>query len=211
MSLRVIIAETEEEKRLSYRLRFDIMCQELGWIPAQNYAIPEELDEYDITQSMIFLAIDDFSNAIGTSRLILPGEIPFPIEKHFVLHPMEQIENTYGEITYAMEVSRFIIPQNPAIKNHEITKMLCMEMLSTLLKMGATHAFISADYRFFRLLNILGFDFAQIGEPKIYMGSKTIPGITNLKNLALRLEREKPHLYELLTTNKKLYEEMASV
>ena len=211
MSLRVLIAETEEEKRLSYRLRFDTMCEDLGWLPAQNYATPEESDEYDIVQSMIFLVIDDFSNAIGTSRLILPGEIPFPIEKHFILHPMEQIENTYGKIKYAMEVSRFIIPQNPAIKNHEITKMLCMEMLSMLLKMGATHAFISADYRFFRLLNILGFDFAQIGEPKIYMGSKTIPGITNLKNLASRLEREKPQLYEYLMASDKPIEEMALI
>lgn len=208
--MRVIIAKSEEEKMLSYRLRFETMCRDLGWLPVENYATPEELDEYDVKQSIVFLVVDVFGNAIGTSRIILPGSIPLPIERHFDLYPMDQIEKLHGKIEYGAEVSRFIVPQNSTFKKHEITQTLCMAMLNTLLRMGASHAFISADYRFFRLLKILGIYFAQIGEPKIYMGSKTIPGISNLKNLSSKLRKEKPFLYELLlTVNEKSVEEMA--
>ncbi len=189
-------------------MRFEVMCRELGWLPAQNYTAPEERDEYDNGQSIIFLASDDSGNAIGTSRLILQGDIPLPIEKHFDLYPRESIEDVHGKMEYCVEVSRFVIPQNPIFKDHKITKMLCMAMLSKLLKIGASHAFVSADYRFFRLLNILGIRFAQIGKPKIHMGSKTIPGITNLKNLALMLSEERPLLYKLLIENEKVIEEM---
>jgi len=206
--MRVIIAKSEEEKRLSYRLRFDTMCQNLGWLPVENYATPEEWDEYDVKQSIIFLVVDDFGNTIGTSRIILPGDIPLPIERHFDLYPMDQIEKLHGKIEYGVEISRFIVPQNSTFKNHEITQMLCMAMLNTLLRMETSHAFISADYRFFRLLNILGIYFVYIGEPKIYMGSKTIPGITNLRDLASRLEKERPFLYELLMANEEPIKEI---
>jgi hypothetical protein len=73
-----------------------------------------------------------------------------------------------------------------------------MALLGKLLVAGASHAYISADHRFFRLLIMMGFNFATIGEPKVYMGSKTIPAITNLIILKDRLRSEKPGLYALL-------------
>jgi len=45
---------------------------------------------------------------------------------------------------------------------------------------------------------MMGFSFAPIGEPKVYMGSKTIPAIANLITLEARLRSEKPGLHVLL-------------
>lgn len=194
----MIIAKQEHEKRISYQLRFDTMCRELGWLSARDYAVPEERDEYDDTQSIIFLALDAAGNAVGTSRIILPGEIPLPVERHFDLHPRSEIAAVYGEITSAVEISRFIVPPNAQVRRHDITRMLCMSMLRTLLTMGASHAFVSADHRFFRLLRILGIEFEQIGDAKFYMGSKTIPGITNLPLLYETIKRKNPRLYEFV-------------
>lgn len=194
----MIIAEKEHEKRLSYQLRFDTMCRELGWLSTGDYAVPEERDEYDDNQSIIFLALDDSGNAVGTSRIILSGEIPLPVEKHFDIYPLAEIAEVYGEIKFAVEISRFIVPQNAVVRNHEITSLLCMTMLGRLLRMGASHAFVSADYRFFRLLKILGIQFVQIGTPKFYMGSNTVPGIANLDMLYANIKRKKPLLYELV-------------
>ena len=209
--MRVIVAEGEEEKRLSYRLRFNTMCEDLGWLPVKDYAAQEEWDEYDVQQSMPFLATDASGSAIGTSRLILPGGIPFPVEKHFDLYPRELIEAIHGKMEFCVEVSRFVIPQNPFFKKHEITLTLCKAMIKRSIAMGVTHMFVSADHRFFRLLKIIGFHLTEIGEPKFYLGSKTIPGILPLWNLSSILKNEKPQLYEYLMTSDKPVEEMASV
>lgn len=195
--MKVILAGNEKEKQQSYQLRFDIMCQELGWLSTGDYAVPEEKDDYDEGQSMPFLALDESGIAVGTSRIILPGSILLPIERHFELYPRKHITTSHGELHYAVEISRFIVPGAAGSQNHEITLMLCMSILGTLMRMGASHAYVSADHRFFRLLRLLGIRFHQIGEPKFYMGSKTIPGITNLATLAATLRKERPMLYEM--------------
>ncbi len=192
------VADTEQEKRMSYRLRFETMCRDLGWLPAQDYAVPEEKDEYDDGQSITFLAMDDEGSAVGTSRIIFPGEKQLPIEKHFELVARADIEKTHGKISLGAEVSRFIVPHHTRYKKHEITRLLCMALLRTLMGTGASHAYVSADHRFFRLLVMLGFNFTQIGEPVFYMGSKTVPGIVNLSGLANRLRDQQPGLYKLL-------------
>ncbi len=196
-----MVAESEEEKRLSYRLRFETMCRDLGWIPARDYAEPEEKDEYDERQSIIFLAVDDTGQAVGTARIIMPGDIPLPIERHFDLQPRERVEALHGSIVCGGEISRFIVPDGNRYHKHEITYKLGIALIRALIQAGASHAYISADYRFFRLLAMLGASFTPIGEPKVYMGSKTVPAITRLSALAARLKSERPVLHEQLTAH----------
>jgi len=197
MSVRVIIAEEEKEMQQSYQLRFDTMCRDLGWLSSGDYAVPEEKDEYDAGQSIPFLAVDATGTAVGTSRIILAGAVQLPIERHFELYPREDIVNQHGELSCAVEISRFIVSPAAVSRHHEITLVLCMTMLGRLIRMGASHAYVSADHRFFRLLRMLGIRFEQIGAPKFYMGSKTVPGITNLAVLAARLEKERPMLFQM--------------
>ena len=178
--MKVIVAKTEEEKRLSYWLRFETMCRELGWLNAEDYSAGEEKDEYDNGQSMIFLALDDSGKAIGTTRLILRGELPFPVKKYFSLYEEELIEALHGKMENCVEASRFVVPRNSLYRRHEITQLLYTTMIKKCALMGATHMFMSADHRFFRLLKILGLQLHEIGEPKFYMGSKTTPGILSI-------------------------------
>jgi N-acyl-L-homoserine lactone synthetase len=174
------------------------MCSELGWITVDDHAPHEERDEYDSVQAVPFLAFGEDGEALGTARLIMPGPIPFPIERHFDLMHRSEIEAVHGLIGLSAEISRFIVPHHPRFKQHEITMTLCMALLGTLLGQDASHAFISADQRFFRLLKMLGFPFGMIGEPKVYLGSPTVPAIINLATLAERLRSSRPELYELM-------------
>ena len=200
MSLRIEQARTEEQLRTTYRMRFDMMCRELAWIPAADHAVPEERDEYDAGQAVAFLAYDDVDSAVGTARFLVPGPIPLPIERHFEIDARPEIETKHGCISLAAEVSRFIVPHHPVYRGHQITMSLCMALLGTLLEQGASHAYISADHRFYRLLQMIGLPFGSIGEAKEYLGSKTVPAIINLPVLAERLRATKPHLHELLMT-----------
>jgi N-acyl-L-homoserine lactone synthetase len=203
--MKVIIARSEEEKKLSYRLRFDMMCRELGWISTQNYAVPEERDEYDDRQSVPFLAVDDSGDPIGTARLILQGEIPLPIERHFKLYPKEMIEALHGEMECCVEVSRFIVPKNHMFKSHELSLMFYEAIIRECMAMGVTHLLASVDYRVFRLQRLLGCRFEEIGEPKFYMGSKTVPALLSRKTMASILADRKIAPYEQQAADKKTF------
>ena len=209
MSVTVIPALKAEEKRIAYQLRYKMMCQDLKWLPDEGYVNKEEQDEYDKNQSLIFLALDEYGNCIGTSRLILQGDIALPVELNFDLYPREFIEAIHGKITYSVEVSRFIVPQNLSYKKHEITLMLCREMMKTSISMGVSHSFMSIDVRFFRLLKMIGYTLAEIGESKLYMGSKTTPGVLALNNLLPKLKINKPSLYDYLTADGDMVREKA--
>lgn len=156
------------------------MCRDLGWLKAEDYGSCEEKDEYDDSQSLIFLALDDSGKAIGTSRLILQGELPFPIKRYFSLYEDGLIEALHGKIEKCVEGSRFVVPRHPLFRQHEITQFLYTAMIEECVSMGVTHMFASLDHRFFRLLRMLGLPMSEIGEPKFYMGSKTTPSILDI-------------------------------
>lgn len=199
--MKVIMATKAAERSLSYQLRFRVMCKELGWLPVDSYPEGEEKDEYDEEQSMIFVAVDDENNIIGTSRLIFEGNIKLPIEKNFKLYPWNFIETLSGRIVKSAEISRFIVPYHPTIKNHVITLMLCKAMFKMSIANRLSHILISADHRFYRLIKILGFNFIEIGEPGFYMGSKTVPAILPMNNLT-----EKWSLKEFLVNEDDIFE-----
>ena len=195
--MRVIVATTPEEKNLSYQLRYKVYCQELDWLPAAGKASPAEHDEFDVSRSIIFLALGHSGEAVGTSRLILPGTSPLPIEEHFELHSNEDREHLHGKVLYGVEVSRFIVLKKTSIKEHQITLMLCKAMIKMCVASEVSHMFLSADQRFFRLLRMLGFNLHEIGRPRFFMGSKTVPGVLPLAKIS-EIRSNKPALYEYL-------------
>lgn len=209
--MKIILARKAEEKSLAYRLRFNVMCRDLRWLPLQDYPSGEEQDEYDAKQGITFLALDFLGNCAGTSRLIIPGEIPFPIKKHFEIRQKDLLDGYYGKMDYCVEVSRFIVPDHQFLKNHEITLKLCRTMIMKSIEMGVTHMLMSVDHRFFRLLKMLGFCLTEIGKPKFYMGSRTIPGVLPLANLLPALRNKKPSLYRYLTVDEEAGEEAVAV
>jgi len=175
-----------------------MMCQDLKWLSEMDYQVEEETDEYDKNQSIDFIAVDNSGDCIGTCRVILSGIVPLPIIKYFKISSREKLEKDYGSLQYCVEASRFIVPKNNFFNRHEITLALSREMINLGFHIGVTHVFLSLDYRFFRLLKILGFPINEIGETKLYMGSKTTPGVLALNNLLPELKVNKPSLYDYL-------------
>lgn len=88
-----------------YALRFDVYCRECGFIRAEDYPDGRERDEYD-AQSIHFAAFNGDGDAVGTMRLIMPGEHPLPILEHCTQLdvPRERLE-----VPEAVEISRLVI------------------------------------------------------------------------------------------------------
>ena len=188
--MKVVEAKTEEEKKTCYRMRYYVMCQELGWL-SQDSATPEERDEYDKTQSINFLALDDNNNPIGTTRMIMEGDIPLPIEIHFDIDSREQMNMDHGRILSAAEGSRFIVPENSGYRHHEVSVTMCNAIVAKSQDLGVSHIFVSADHKVFRLLRMIGFPLEQIGESKYYMGSKTVPSIVSIAECTSKLSESR--------------------
>jgi N-acyl-L-homoserine lactone synthetase len=195
--LRAEVARSEESLRACYRLRYEVMCRELGWVSEDSCPGGLEMDEYDVFQAVSFLAYDGEQQVVGTVRLILSGELPLPVQRHFALQPWQQIEAAHGRIGGYGEVSRFVVPPHPRFKRHEITLGLCGAVIAEAEGLQLTHLFMSADKRFYRLLRMLGFPIAQVGRSRFYMGSETIPAVFPIGRL-----KEKALLYEKLTGRK---------
>ena len=64
-----------------FKLRFQVYCRECGFIREEDYPESSEQDEYD-PQSIHFAAINSVGDVVGTMRIILPGALPLPIERH---------------------------------------------------------------------------------------------------------------------------------
>ena len=122
--MKVIIATSDREKRICYQMRYKVMCEELGWMEQQNTSIPEETDEYDEIQSLSLLVVDDSGNPSGTARIIQEGEIPVPIDRHFELEPLNEIERKHGRIISKVEASRLVIPKNKKLFSYPEAQVL---------------------------------------------------------------------------------------
>lgn len=181
--MKVILANTDDEKRISYRLRHEVMRVELGWIESQDTSIPEEMDEYDATQSIAFLAIDDKGKTLGTARLIMQGDIPLPVERYFDLDPIQKIESTNGQLKSYAEVSRFIVPPNDEYRSHEVTINIADYIINYGRSIGISHVLFSMDFKVFRMLRMVGYPLVRIGKDAFYIGSLTVPCIMSFNNV----------------------------
>lgn len=88
-----------------YALRFEVYCRECGFIKAEDYPDQRERDEYD-AQSIHFAAFNDDDEAVGTMRLIMPGEHPLPILEHCT---ELDVPREHLELPQAVEISRLVI------------------------------------------------------------------------------------------------------
>ena len=91
----------------TYRLRFEVYCEETKFISADEYPDKLETDAYDQSnRSLCFAAIDNEKNLVGSIRLILGSDLPFPLEK---MCPTMSINTKNIPKDNIAEISRLVI------------------------------------------------------------------------------------------------------
>lgn len=90
-------------------LRYRVYCEEMGYLPPENFSIPLEVDAYD-AKSTSFYAVSHADELIGTARFINPIEGPIHAAQYCALYP----EVVLPHWTVIGEISRLILP--PAIR-----------------------------------------------------------------------------------------------
>ncbi|MBK5243063.1 GNAT family N-acyltransferase [Clostridium sp.] len=159
------IVEDDEEKKLIYKLRYDIYCEEKKWLDSSNYLDCLENDEYD-KNSIQFGAFDVNNILVGSVRLILPeNNMAMPMEKAFDINP------NYNQ--KRLEVSRLIIPKDR--RGYNVVIGLVRTIYDWAIKNGITHAYTISERNLLNYISRKGYTFKPLKEGKDYFGGYTIP------------------------------------
>lgn len=98
---RFAMVDGEQELTKIYRLRYEVFCQELNFLPVDSFSDRQEKDQYDL--NAVHFAAYDRATVVGTVRLILSNGVQLPTEKVFDVKPFLTHQGRVAEI------SRFVV------------------------------------------------------------------------------------------------------
>jgi len=202
------------------KLRYHVYCNECNFLKTEDYPYGIEVDEFD--PFSLHFVIESEGELIGTSRLILNSSLKFPFERYCNGSLTRDLDGF--DRTKAAEVSRLIIsksyrrrkkdglyysheqenntPEN--IKREEAgfrrsTRPLIFglyrEMYRESKKRGITHLFALMERSLWRLLNLSGFNFVEIGkEVDVYGPVK--PYLADIAEMEKEARERNPEMYK---------------
>lgn len=160
---RFYIATEKSEIDDIYKLRYQVYCEEYGYIDKRNFPSGLETDEFDKFSS--YLVIRDKHNEIAaTVRIIHYSEIGYPILKHFKFN----IDNSHIDKNSLVEISRLIVAKKYRRKHLIIFILKGLSVYAINKKI--THAYCVIDEKLYPLLRKLSLPIRIIGEKQLYQG-----------------------------------------
>ena len=202
-------------------LRYEVYCQERGYLDPRHYPEKVEIDEFDERSTHIAAHTND-NLLVGTVRLVQAArQQAFPLEAHcsffsdFDLPPREQC----GEVSRLVVRQSFrgggpsasmrpFVPERRRVLQAEqpprtdcrrrsssaqILLGLYREMYHHSRKAGIRYWFAAMEKPLARALNQMGFQFAPVGPEVDYAGPVT-PFVADLDELMAVLSRANPSL-----------------
>jgi acyl homoserine lactone synthase len=157
-----------DEKDQAYRLRHQVFCKELKWVPETEESL--EIDTFD--DNAVFLGVfNEYGQLMAFIRIIKP-------EKRFMLEEVFSFlvgpEHTIRKESDTAELSRLCVV--PEARNHMTQSNFNTGMISMLVykgvyqwcrNSGIRYLYFEVDYKFYKLLCKQGITCEMIGPPNI--------------------------------------------
>ena len=159
----------------------------------------ENEDDPYINDSTYFVVeTADSKEVVGVTRLIFMPMDELPTIRHFNIFEIEKLKLAQlGSAKYA-EISAFT-----KMPKHDVGLGLIKTVLDYSLSNGMTHWVCCIDERVYRYMHrIFKFPFEVIGEPNVYLGSKTIPCVLDLRECLGTLKEKRRKLYDYFVEDK---------
>lgn len=199
----------------TYRLRYQVFCNERQFLPAEDYPARSETDAYD-PFSTHFAVFDRSGQIAGAVRLVRRGEdLGYPYESHCPVDP----EVPLPDDAEAREISRLVVSKyyrrraednfygmneadvpppaefaNKRGKHPIIVLGMYRAMYSYSRIHGIRYWYAAMERSLARLLNRYGFDFVQIGPEVDYYGPVAVY-LADLRKLEEKLSRLNPEVF----------------
>lgn len=194
--------------RSVYQFRYDVYCNECGFLNGEDYPDRLEHDEHDDTSSH-FAAFNRDDELAGYVRLVRPDAIQtFPFQNHCVtlLNGVE-----LPPAAKSAEISRLMVrqdyrrrmvdtgaahqqaPRDSREDSPQILLSLYREMYEYSLNNGIRYWYAAMERSLARALTRMCFSFRQIGPATDYYGP-VAPYVADLRELETRLAEFNPAL-----------------
>lgn len=157
------IATDEEEIRQIYKLRYQVYCEEYGYIDKNKFPNKEEKDEYDKYSAYLVIR-DKHDEVAATVRIIKNSQEGFPIQKNFRFNLDTSVINQENLV----EISRLIVSKKYRRKHLLIFLLKGLSVYA--INKNVTHAYCVIDERLYPLLRKLSVPVRIIGEKQLYQG-----------------------------------------
>ncbi|WNF37946.1 hypothetical protein RJD24_05775 [Bacillaceae bacterium IKA-2] len=176
--------KVREEAIALHRLRYE----ELGFFKKG------EKDPYE-QNSLYFVGQETtFNQVVGVTRLIFQPMDQLPTITSFEIYDIDYTKLLKLENHSYAEMSAFT-----KLPKHEIGVHLIRMIIHYSKQNGITHWVACIDERVYRYLNrILSPIFKEIGVPKVYLGSKTVPCLVDIHASMKQISEQRPKLYQFL-------------
>ncbi|MFO8069969.1 MAG: hypothetical protein R6U02_08390 [Alkalibacterium sp.] len=160
--------------------------KEVGFFKQNENDLYKDYSTYFVVQNA------NLKEVVGVTRLIFMSLDDLPTMKHFNIFDIEKMKLAGLENNKYAEISAFT-----KMPKHDVGLGLMRTVLSYSLNNGLTHWVCCIDERVYRYMQrIFKFPFEVIGEPNVYLGSKTIPCVMNLSECLITLKEKRPTLYD---------------
>lgn len=144
-------------------------------------------------------------DVVGVTRLIFSKLDELPTFKNFKIYDLEKARLQQLESIRYAELSAFT--KLPA---HDVALGLIKTVFQYSEQVGISHWICCVDERVYNYMNrVFKFPFRMIGEPKVYLGSKSIPCVLILDEILATIKVERVPLYEYFVERQTRYLEVS--
>ena len=146
-------------------------------------------------QSMYFVVLDNKGKMIGSIRVFRwDKKTPLPMQKIFRISPLTKVSDD-GDVSF-WHIGRFAIDSASGFSTVTLFKQLMALAVAPIIKEEHSYMLAETDSHLLRVMNALGIETEQMGEPLVYLASETIPVYSSKDGLIKFYQR----CYPLLLT-----------
>ena len=219
--------DSEELLKEIYRVRYEVYCQECGFLPTSDYPDGLEIDAFD-KHSIHFAACAD-GNVIGTSRLVMNSKLGYPLNEHCKEISINECElpkdglvevsrlalrksfrrriedGIYAVESYLKKSEGGILAENHEDRSEQERKRqqpivilgLYKAMYHETRRRGFTHWYAAMEKKLLYALKTFNFTFHEIGPQVDYYGPVT-PYLGVIEQLEKEVRDNSPDLWSYL-------------
>lgn len=219
--------DSDELLKEIYRVRYEVFCEECGFLPTSDYPDGLEIDKFD-EHSIHFAAFAD-DRVIGTSRLVKSSEFGYPLTEHCAqVYPYDATlptgtlvevsrlalrrtfrrrkeDGIYAVESYLTKSQGGILAENPEDRSEQERKRqrpvvilgLYKAMYQETKRINNTHWYAAMEKKLWHALQQFHFTFQEIGPECDYYGPVT-PYLGFINNLEKEVSKGSPELWTFL-------------
>jgi N-acyl amino acid synthase of PEP-CTERM/exosortase system len=199
------------------RLRYDVYCEELGFLSPENYGARLESDDFD-GHSVQFAALNRQKDVVATLRLVRDSPLGFPIERRaaslwaaFADLPRDKTVEI-SRLVLAKQYRRRATDGRYGVAGREpdgsagaeqrspyprilfgLFRMMFEESVNT----GLTHWLAAMEPWLQQFLDRFGFTFTAVGGPIEYFG-EVVPYAARIEDIFRAVSEMKPEVLQMV-------------